>query len=58
MKTQWRKSSRSQGNGGACVEARRSDVNQQIRDSKLGNASPVFSMTVEDFGCLLRAARR
>jgi hypothetical protein len=53
----WRKSSRSQGNGGNCVEARPAGPGFQVRDSKLGDASPIFDLPGADFGSLLRAAR-
>ncbi|CAM3270942.1 DUF397 domain-containing protein [Stackebrandtia soli] len=51
----WRKPSRS-GNGGNCVEARIASL-VEVRDSKLGDASPILSMSAEDFGALLNAAR-
>lgn len=55
----WRKSSRSQGNGGNCVEARIGKASAfQVRDSKLGDDSPVFGVNVADFAGLLDAARR
>jgi len=57
MKTRWRKSSRSQGNGGSCVELRVSDDDFQVRDSKLGDSSPIFDLDPKDLTSLLRAAR-
>ena len=57
MNTQWRKSSRSQGNGGNCVEARVGERGFQVRDSKLGDSSPIFDLRSEEFVSLLRAAR-
>jgi hypothetical protein len=57
MKATWRKSSRSQGNGGNCVEARTNDGEFQVRDSKLGDDSPIFGLATGDFQSLLRAAR-
>jgi hypothetical protein len=57
MNTQWRKSSRSQGNGGNCVEARVGESGFQVRDSKLGDSSPIFDLRSEEFVSLLRAAR-
>ncbi|MGH8791813.1 MAG: DUF397 domain-containing protein [Stackebrandtia sp.] len=48
----WRKSSRSTGEGGNCVEARKTE-SFQIRDSKLGDASPTLSMAADDFAGLL-----
>jgi hypothetical protein len=56
-KSRWRKSSRSQGNGGSCVELRVNDEDFQVRDSKLGNASPVFDLAPSDLEGLLRAAQ-
>ncbi|PRY56404.1 DUF397 domain-containing protein [Glycomyces artemisiae] len=53
----WRKSSRSQGNGGNCVEARPGAGGFQVRDSKLGDDSPILGLAVGDFESLLRAAR-
>lgn len=58
MKTKWRKSSRSQGNGGNCVEARTDGTSFEVRDSKLGDGSPIFGLAVEDFQAVLRAAQR
>lgn len=57
MKANWRKSSRSQGNGGNCVEARTNEGQFEVRDSKLGDDSPIFGVRAADFQSLLRAAR-
>jgi len=57
MTTQWRKSSRSGNSGGNCVEARASQGAFEVRDSKLGETSPIFGVRAEDFQSLLRAAR-
>lgn len=57
MTTLWRKSSRSANSGGNCVEARSNDGQLQVRDSKLGDASPVFDLNPTEFESLLRAAR-
>ena len=52
----WRKSSRSSGQeDSACVEARAIAADFQVRDSKLGDESPVFDLPVSDFTGLLRA---
>lgn len=57
--TSWRKSSRSTGdNNSNCVEARADEAGFQVRDSKLGEESPVFDLAPEEFMSLLRAARR
>jgi hypothetical protein len=55
----WRKSSRSTGaSDNECVEARAIAADFQVRDSKLGDESPVFDLPVSDFTGLLRAAGR
>jgi len=55
----WRKSSRSQGNADSnCVEARTASSGFQVRDSKLGDDSPIFGLGAEEFSSLLRAAQR
>lgn len=57
--TAWRKSTRSSGTGSNnCVEARSSAGAFQVRDSKLGQVSPVFDLPAADFVGLLDAARR
>jgi len=55
--TAWRKSSRSGNSGANCVEARASKGAFEVRDSKLGESSPIFGVQTEDFQSLLRAAR-
>jgi hypothetical protein len=57
MTTEWRKSSRSGNSGGNCVEVRVNDEEVQVRDSKLGDASPIFGCSPKDFRSLLHAAR-
>jgi hypothetical protein len=53
----WRKSSRSSDQTDSnCVEARAIAADFQVRDSKLGDESPVFDLPVSDFTGLLRAA--
>ncbi|PRY62249.1 DUF397 domain-containing protein [Glycomyces artemisiae] len=55
----WRKSSKSSGDSNSqCVEARPAASGFQVRDSKLGDASPIFDLQTADFGSLLRAAGR
>ncbi|MQM28989.1 DUF397 domain-containing protein [Glycomyces albidus] len=55
----WRKSSRSEGAANSnCVEARSAAVGFQVRDSKLGEGSPIFDLPAADFNGLLRAAGR
>ncbi|THV38646.1 DUF397 domain-containing protein [Glycomyces buryatensis] len=59
MTTEWRKSSRSQGDQQSdCVEARVSEGAFQVRDSKLGDNSPIFDLRASDFTSLLSAAQR
>ncbi|QIZ35602.1 DUF397 domain-containing protein [Saccharopolyspora sp. ASAGF58] len=41
----WRKSRRSGGTGGACVEVARVVNAAGVRDSKLGDASPILPFT-------------
>lgn len=57
--TSWRKSSRSNSTGdNNCVEARVSEGSFQVRDSKMGNDSPIFDLDMKEFGSLLGAARQ
>lgn len=58
MTSKWRKSSRSGNSGGNCVEARTNEMRFEVRDSKLGDGSPIFGLDAEDFVGLLRAAQR
>lgn len=59
MSGPWRKSSRSQGNADSnCVEARTDERGFQVRDSKLGDDSPIFDLDTRAFEGLLRAAQR
>jgi hypothetical protein len=55
----WRKSSRSQGTANSdCVEARPASTGFQVRDSKLGDDSPIFDLKTVDFTALLQQADR
>lgn len=55
----WRKSSRSQGGPDSnCVEARSTAVGFQVRDSKLGDDSPIFELRAQEFTSVLRAVQR
>jgi hypothetical protein len=55
----WRKSRRSSGQqDSACVEARPAFTGFQVRDSKLGDESPILDLGSADFTGLLRAAGR
>ncbi|GAA4911156.1 uncharacterized protein DUF397 [Stackebrandtia albiflava] len=51
----WRKSSRSPSTGGNCVEARMHAGTPEIRDSKMGDRSPILEMSRTDFVALLRS---
>jgi hypothetical protein len=53
MAGEWRKSSRSQGSGNNCVETRVFDGAPQVRDSKMGDASPILQLSRSDFAALL-----
>lgn len=53
----WRKSSRSTGNGSSnCVEVRCVPTGYEVRDSKLGDLSPVIALSAPDFEALLTSA--
>ncbi|MCC3762238.1 DUF397 domain-containing protein [Glycomyces sp. TRM65418] len=54
----WRRSSRSGAQGNDCVEARIAITGFQVRDSKLGEDSPIFELKTAEFTSLLRAAGR
>jgi hypothetical protein len=55
----WRKSSRSLGNdNSACVEARHLNRVIQIRDSKLGEGSPILSASTADWRGFLSAVSK
>jgi hypothetical protein len=57
MTSPWRKSRRSNDQGANCVEARTNEERFEVRDSKLGDDSPIFGLSTEAFQSLLRAAR-
>jgi hypothetical protein len=57
MTSPWRKARRSNDQGANCVEARSNENRFEVRDSKLGDASPVFGLAPAEFTSLLRAAR-
>lgn len=55
---EWRRSSRSSGQGGECVEARTSQTDVfQVRDSKLGDSSPIVTITRANFAALVDAVK-
>ncbi|MCA1228688.1 MULTISPECIES: DUF397 domain-containing protein [unclassified Saccharopolyspora] len=53
----WRKSSRSNANGGACVEVALSADSTAVRDSKLGPGSPVLAFGTDAFDAFLGAVK-
>jgi hypothetical protein len=57
MTSRWRKSSRSGDQGANCVEARSRGGTFQVRDSKLGEDSPILELNESEFVSLLRVAR-
>lgn len=54
----WRKSSRSAGNSGNCVEARLNETGPEVRDSKMGDGSPILRVSREEFAALLDSVIR
>jgi hypothetical protein len=55
----WRKGSRSQNTANTgCVEARHLGPGFQVRDSKLGDDSPVFDLSAQDFTTLINGIKR
>jgi hypothetical protein len=55
--TEWIMSSRSTGNGGSCVEARRHDGQIEVRNSKNPSAGSVL-FTAEEWDSFLFGAKR
>lgn len=54
----WRKASRSDANGG-CVEVRFEDEDTiLLRDSKLGNGSPVLTFNRHEWECFMDGANK
>lgn len=59
MNGPWRKSSRSgSGSGSQCVEARALTSHLQLRDSKLGDASPILDVSSADWRGFVAHVRR
>ncbi|GLZ78246.1 hypothetical protein Afil01_30530 [Actinorhabdospora filicis] len=54
----WRKSSRSGGQSGQCVEARTHAGRYEVRDSKLAEGSPILAMSADDWRGFLATATR
>jgi hypothetical protein len=57
LSREWQKSSRSQTQGN-CVELRLGETSVQVRDSKLGNASPVLDLDPAAYAVLLAEFKR
>jgi hypothetical protein len=55
---EWRKSSRSGSTGGQCVEARAVDGVVQVRDTKLGEDSPVLDVSPQGWLALIQNNER
>ncbi|NHD16295.1 MULTISPECIES: DUF397 domain-containing protein [unclassified Actinopolyspora] len=53
----WRKSSRSSGNGGACVEVGIAPSAAGVRDTKLGDNSPTLAFTRSQWNTFLDTLR-
>ncbi len=54
--TEWKKSSRSGGNGGQCVEVRRHEQAIQVRDSK-DPSGPVLQFTAAEWKAFTDGAK-
>ncbi|GAA4897499.1 uncharacterized protein DUF397 [Stackebrandtia albiflava] len=55
MTGKWRKARRSSAQGNNCVEARLNGETPEVRDSKMGDRSPILEMSRHDFAALLRS---
>jgi hypothetical protein len=59
LTSEWRKSSRSNtSNSGNCVEARKTSQVVQVRDTKLGDASPILDASPADWRGFLAAVAK
>ncbi|RRS01765.1 DUF397 domain-containing protein [Glycomyces terrestris] len=58
LEARWKKSSQSNNQGGACVEARAHQGVAQVRDTKLGESSPILETSAADWTAFLAAATR
>ena len=54
----WRKAKASGADGNNCVEVRKREGAFQVRDSKLGEASPIFDFSPDTLAALIRSSRR
>lgn len=57
MALTWRKSSYSGGSGGGCVEVAEQPDQVLVRDSRLGETSPVIAVSRDDFRRLIASLR-
>jgi hypothetical protein len=57
VNTLWKKSSKSGGNGGSCVEVRRRDSTIQVRDSKDPDG-PMLTFNPEEWEAFVDCARK
>lgn len=59
LTNEWRKSSRSaSGSNDQCVEARLAGPVVQVRDTKLGEDSPILDTSPEDWRAFLKAVAK
>jgi hypothetical protein len=56
--TPWRKASASGGASGGCFEFRRRNARIEIRDSKLGEASPILRMDRAEMLAMMDGVRK
>lgn len=55
--TEWQTATASNG-GTGCVQLRRKDGRAELRDSKLGDASPILQMNRTELAAFLDGARK
>lgn len=58
VEARWKKSSRSGSTGGACVEVRGHGGVVQVRDTKLGETSPILDASPADWRGFLTAVAK
>ncbi|MQM24133.1 DUF397 domain-containing protein [Glycomyces albidus] len=58
VEARWKKSSRSGSTGGACVEVRGQGDVIQVRDTKLGEDSPILDASPSDWRGFLTAVAK
>jgi hypothetical protein len=57
IESQWQKSFASEPNGGSCVEVKVDEDDVAVRDTKLGEDSPVLRFTRLEWQCHLLAVK-